>query len=277
MKKRKEGFLVKKKNLENGMDSLSNDGHKLISLNNLKTYRLTQEKQAEQLQTILQYEKEKSEKEGSCQSMNRLVKGLIASCAVLLIAFGIFSDTWTDLVKGVIPLQDGQKTEGTADITKLTIEPITIEKDFGEFNLYFHSEKNVYTTEERVNVYAEITYIGSKDVVEIEYTLYPLYFFVWETEREINIPVHIPVPPETHRRDRVVGSKTLENGVAYKETYVKPNSVDTSGIHGEFLKKFRPGSTFPVGQYEMRVIVDFIYDGEEYDFEVNMPISVVEK
>jgi hypothetical protein len=137
------------------------------------------------------------------------------------------------------------------------IEPVVSEVIEGDFTLRITSEKNIYRTDENVEILAEIKYTGDQDEIKVFYnSRYILAFTVVEKERNISLPFIF------HNTIRTI---TLKKDEWFEQTYRKdrvnfpPNDPNT-----EFYEAFRTGRTFPEGDYEIKVSGWFSEDEEDF-------------
>lgn len=129
----------------------------------------------------------------------------------------------------------------------------------GDFQLRLVSEKEQYNRGETVNLYGEITYIGSEDEVTIYHSSTAILFPMIEQIRNVEIGYGV---------QDIGVSTTLKRGEPYKIVYQKENVGYTMGHddNAEFLKEFINSDTFLPGYYVVNSFTDFavkIDDGDE--------------
>lgn len=83
----------------------------------------------------------------------------------------------------------GQNTTNLAASSVLTQEELVSEKKVteGDFELAIYSKKTDYAVNELIDVYAELTYIGELEEIEIGHAMYPVGFSISEHTRSYDI------------------------------------------------------------------------------------------
>ncbi|GLX69021.1 hypothetical protein [Paenibacillus glycanilyticus] len=147
-------------------------------------------------------------------------------------------------------------------------EPATSNKDIaaqaevteGDFVYRLVSDKKAYESDEKVNLYAELEYVGDQDEIQIAHSASPFYFPMIEETRGYEIGYMMNEP-------FIV--TTLKKGVPLKEFYRGGGGYDETQDPKEyvdFMKAFTEASrkgTMPSGEYVVSGMADFmIYTGD---------------
>lgn len=137
------------------------------------------------------------------------------------------------------------------------IEPVVSEVVEGDFTLRVTSEKNIYRTDEDVEILAELKYTGDQEEIKLFYnSRYILAFTVVEKEKNINLS---GISGGTIRTD------TLKKDEWYEQSYRKdPVIIPANDPNSEFFEAFKSGRTFPKGDYEIIIVGWFSEDEEDF-------------
>jgi len=151
------------------------------------------------------------------------------------------------------------------DVTQPSNE--TIGEDF-IFRL--SSEKEVYKTGEKVELYGEIVYIGDKEEITLNHASSAIYFSIFESVRGYHIYDVV---------QDIGASTTLKQGQSYQKKYNKDAgfySDRESEDYEEFIEDFWDRDDFPAGYYEVSGVTEFAVDSERVELETNIDFKVVE-
>ncbi|MFC5734314.1 hypothetical protein [Cytobacillus gottheilii] len=101
----------------------------------------------------------------------------------------------------------------------------------GDFIYRLVTEKSEYTTDEPVNIYAELEYVGDQEEVMIYHAMTPFYFPMTEKIRNYEIDYPMPEP---------LGGTTLKKGEPIRQDYTRTGSYspDKQDDYTEFMKSF---------------------------------------
>ncbi|MEW9109076.1 MAG: hypothetical protein AB2374_06985 [Cytobacillus gottheilii] len=101
----------------------------------------------------------------------------------------------------------------------------------GDFIYRLVTEKTEYTTDEPVNIYAELEYVGDQEEVMIYHAMTPFYFPMTEKIRNYEIDYPTPEP---------LGGTTLKKGEPVRHDYTRTGSysTDKQDDYTEFMKSF---------------------------------------
>lgn len=129
----------------------------------------------------------------------------------------------------------------------------------GDFSYRLVSKKSVYTEGEKVEIYAELEYIGEKSEIKISHAASPFYFPMEEKIRDYAIGYYMQMP-------KVV--TTLKKGEPLREKY-KAGGLYSSSHSQEYIdfidsvwEAFENG-TLPWGAYQISGSAEFVPIYEE--------------
>lgn len=129
-----------------------------------------------------------------------------------------------------------------------------------------YTEKEVYEEFEEIIVFAELTYVGNLDSIDISHSASPFYFPIEEQTRGIEIDYAMN-DPEVHT--------TLLKDVPFREKYVFAGGYSDQDDEKtiELVKTIRDKG-FPKGNYIVKGIANFNHDEAKYDLNVNVGFQV---
>lgn len=124
----------------------------------------------------------------------------------------------------------------------------------------------MYEEFEEIIVFAELTYVGNLDSIDISHSASPFYFPIEEQTRGIEIDYAMN-DPEVHT--------TLLKDVPFREKYVFAGGYSDQDDEKtiELVKTIRDKG-FPKGNYIVKGIANFNHDEAKYDLNVNVGFQV---
>lgn len=127
----------------------------------------------------------------------------------------------------------------------------------GDFIYRLVTEKSEYTTDEPVNIYAELEYVGYQEEVMIYHAMSPFYFPMTEKIRNYEIDYPMPEP---------LGGTTLKKGEPIRQDYTRTGSYspDKQDDYTEFMKNFIEDG-FLEGYYILNGSAEFFTGDPEDD------------
>lgn len=143
-----------------------------------------------------------------------------------------------------------QKTVPTAAGTEKTISTaVDIEKDVQDYNKLFQlklfSDKQIYKTTDKINIWATLEYTGTNESIEIWHGD-PYISFNISDGKEFNIVGIV---------EDVLMSTLLEKGKLYKFNYTKSGGYSNDDPKADYWQKFYAEKDLylPEGEYTIRV------------------------
>ncbi|MBB6444833.1 hypothetical protein [Bacillus benzoevorans] len=128
---------------------------------------------------------------------------------------------------------------------------IIVEKQEGDFELKLFSQKGRYAAHEKINIYAQVKYIGPKEEVMIEHGGFtPIKYEVVENKRGITIPTV---------ESSILNQTTLKRNQWYTFKFEKSGEVKEDKFHQEYFNE----EGFPKGSYTIEAAFSFQSDEED--------------
>ncbi len=146
------------------------------------------------------------------------------------------------------PVEQHQ-SEPTYEVVILNESDIQSEIRMDDFIYRLVTEKGSYTTDEDIEIYAELEYVGSQDEITIYHDASPFYFPI--TEQTRNYPIG-------YAMDQPLIATTLEKGESLREVYRGGGGYGEQDdpAYIEFMKAFHQHG-FLTGEYEVAGSADF--------------------
>lgn len=152
--------------------------------------------------------------------------------------------------------------------------PQEAEVQADDFVYRIYTEKEVYKEYEETAIFAELTYVGDKDSIEISHAASPFYFPIEEQTREITVDYAMNDPEI---------NTTLEKNVPFREKYEFAGgySDQDNDTTIEFIQTIIDKG-FPEGNYVINGSAQFTVKGskaedipQSYDLNLNVGFKVV--
>ena len=180
------------------------------------------------------------------------MKTFAASCtlvpALLLIACGI----------------DEASEQPADDVTDFTVAAPQAESAKGDFIYRLATEKEQYTEGEKIEIRAELEYIGEQESIEISHAASPFYFPIHEETRDYTVEYAMNEPLLT---TRLIRGEPLQESYSGSGGY----SAEEDEAYIEFVQRIME-QNFPVGYYKIDGYADFIA-GSVAPYEIHAQID----
>jgi len=134
------------------------------------------------------------------------------------------------------------------------LPPAEVEVREGDFVFKLYSEKDIYENGD-IAVFAELTYVGDEDSVEIYHAASPFYFPIEERTRGLEFP---------YGMDQPLIMTTLNKGEPFREEYGFSGGYSDNDTkeYVEFAQKLME-KRFPEGEYIIHGSADFYIENPE--------------
>ncbi|MCR8659351.1 hypothetical protein [Paenibacillus endoradicis] len=138
--------------------------------------------------------------------------------------------------------------DASSGLTKedLVLERKVIEVDY---ELALYTNKSQYAVNEPIDVYAELTYIGELEEVEIGHSMYPVGFSIMEHTRDLDMGGAMEQP-------YIVTLLKRNEPIQYKYSFSGGYSSDDDADYIAFVKDLRD-EQLPQGEYTITAYADF--------------------
>jgi len=164
-----------------------------------------------------------------------------------------------------------QNTTNPATSTVLNKEELDLERKVieGDFELAIYTKKAQYAVNELIDVYAELTYIGELDEVEIGHAMYPVGFNIMEHTRKIDIGGSMNEP-------YIVTHLMRNEPIQYKYSFSGGYSSEDGEEYVAFAKDLQDNQ-LPQGEYTITAVASFNIHGQESEptYGFNTSISFI--
>jgi len=152
-----------------------------------------------------------------------------------------------------------QNTTKPAASSMLNKEELVLEKKVTEddFELAVYTKKTQYAVNELIDVYAELTYIGELEEIEIGHAMYPVGFDIKEHTRDINIEGAMNEPYFVTLLKRNVP-------VQYQYSFSGGYSSDDAADYIAFVEDLQD-EQLPLGEYTITAGVSFRIHEQELE------------
>lgn len=128
---------------------------------------------------------------------------------------------------------------------------MVVEKQEGDYELKFISEKASYAPHEKIDIDVQVKYIGLNDEVLIEHGGFsPVKYEVVEKKRGITVPAAEP---------SILSQTTLKRDQWYTFRFEKSGEVKQDKFHQEYFNE----EGFPKGHYTIEAAFSFLSDEED--------------
>lgn len=150
--------------------------------------------------------------------------------------------------------------------TELVLENKVTE---GDFELAIYTKKTNYEVNELVDVYAELTYVGELEEVEIGHSMYPVGFSIMEHTRDFDIGGAMEQP-------YIVTLLKQNEPVQYQYSFSGGYSSKDAADYIAFIKDVSD-NRLPRGEYTIAAYADFTIHGQESapSYRFNTSISFI--
>lgn len=140
----------------------------------------------------------------------------------------------------------------------------------GDYELAIYTKKTQYAVNEPIDVYADITYIGEREEIEIGHSMYPVGFAIMEHTRNLDIGGAMEEPYKVTLLKR-------NEPMQYNYSFTGGYSSDDDDDVISFVKDLRDGQ-LPQGEYTITAYADFKEHGQDsvppYLFNVSISFIV---
>lgn len=119
----------------------------------------------------------------------------------------------------------------------------------GDFELAIYTSKTEYEVDELIEVYAELTYVGEKEQIEIGHSMYPVGFDISEHTRGLFIMGAMEEP-------YIVTTLKRNEPVRYEYSFSGGHSSNDSKDYIAFVKALADNK-LPQGEYTISAYADF--------------------
>lgn len=164
-----------------------------------------------------------------------------------------------------------QNTSNLGTSSVLNKEDLVLERKVteGDYELAIYTEKSQYAVNELIDVYAELTYIGELEEVEIGHSMYPVGFSTMEQTRTIDIEGAMEEP-------YVVTLLKRNEPIQYKYSFSGGYSSNDDADYIAFVKDLKDNQ-FPQGVYTITAYASFGIHGQESvpPYRFNTSISFI--
>lgn len=120
----------------------------------------------------------------------------------------------------------------------------------GDFELALYTSKTHYAVDETIKVYAELTYTGEQEQIEIGHSMYPVGFTIEEHTRDMSIPGFMNEP-------YIVTTLKKDEPVKYEYSFSGGYSEQDGEDYIAFVKELMD-EQFPEGQYTIAAHASFV-------------------
>lgn len=154
------------------------------------------------------------------------------------------------------------------DLTDFTVTSSHAESEKGDFIYRLATEKEQYTEGEKVEIYAELEYIGEQESIEISHAASPFYFPLREETRDYSVDYVMNEPLLT---TRLVKGEPLQEFYSGNGGY----SAEEEEAYIEFVQRIME-QDFPAGYYQVNGYADFsagVADGSGTPYEIHAQID----
>lgn len=155
------------------------------------------------------------------------------------------------------------------------LPPAEAEVQEGDFIYKLSTEKDVYDTFSDTAIFAELTYVGEMDSIDIYHAASPFLFPLEERTRDIEMDYAMPMP---------LIITTLKKGEPFRQSYSFSGgySDQDEAKYVEFVKTLISGE-FPEGEYIIHGSTDFTIsdpseatDEMKFNLKADIGFTVVE-
>jgi len=150
------------------------------------------------------------------------------------------------------------------DLTDFTVAAPQAESAKGDFIYRLATEKEQYTEGEKIEINAELEYIGEQESIEISHAASPFYFPIHEETRDYTVEYAMNEPLLT---TRLIWGEPLQESYSGSGGY----SAAEDEAYIEFVQRIME-QDFPVGYYKIEGYADFIA-GSVAPYEIHAQID----
>lgn len=136
----------------------------------------------------------------------------------------------------------------------------------GDFELAIYTKKSQYAVNELIDVYAELTYIGELEEVEIGHAMRPVGFGIMEHTRDLDIGGAMEDP-------YIVTLLKPNEPIQYKYSFSGGYSSDDDAGYIAFVKDLQD-EQLPQGEYTITASASFNIHGQESEPSYGFSTSI---